>query len=57
MRKICSILIVITALANISYAASGRADEIRYGKAYAKNIVPGIIEAENFNDGKNGVAY
>lgn len=56
MKKFLKLLCIAVLLLQNTYAAE-KIDEKKYGKAFADNVVPGIVEMENFNDGENGVAY
>lgn len=56
MKKFLKLICIAALLLQSVYAAAN-VDEKKYGKAFADNIVPGVIEAEDFNDGANGVAY
>lgn len=56
MKKFLKLLCIAVLLLQNTYAAE-KIDEKKYGKAFADNVVPGIVEMENFNNGENGVAY
>ena len=54
--KVLKILCVVT-LAMPNVYAAVVPEENKVGKPYADNVVPGVIEAEDFNIGENSIAY